>query len=77
MPSQDLNLHLENQTLRTEFTRRGLDLSQVWRPTPDDPERENRQLRYLLDWVEKYESCPSRERRSGRGEVEVGEVEPG
>lgn len=61
----DLQLH--NQTLKTEFTLRGLDLSQVWQPTPDDLELENRQLEHLLDWVCKYQECPDREKLEAEG----------
>jgi len=57
---EHIDLHLHNQSLKSAFAMRGLDLSQVWQPTPEDPELENRQLERLLDWVEKYEFCPDR-----------------
>ncbi|RMH76035.1 MAG: hypothetical protein D6681_21845 [Calditrichaeota bacterium] len=57
MSDDSLDLQLEKNSLLGEFARRGLDVYQVWQPTPDNPELENRQLRYLLKWVEKYEEC--------------------
>ena len=45
----------ENLFLKFEFIIRNLELEEVWRPSPDDLEFENRQLRHLLDWVKKYE----------------------
>lgn len=51
MKSENIDLYLENQSLKNEFTMRNLDLSQVWQPTPNDLELENRQLQHLLDWV--------------------------
>jgi hypothetical protein len=51
MKSKNLDLYLENESLKNEFAMRNLDLSQVWEPSPEDPELENRQLRDLLDWV--------------------------
>jgi len=52
MSSPPIDTVLENQSLKKEFSLRNLDLSQIWQPTPDDLELENRQLRHLLDWVE-------------------------
>lgn len=54
MESQNIDHYLENQSLKNEFAMRNLDLSQVWLPSPDDIELENRQLRDLLDWVEAF-----------------------
>ncbi|MEZ4683156.1 MAG: hypothetical protein R2932_54010 [Caldilineaceae bacterium] len=50
----DIDLLLENQSLKFEFALRKLDLAPVFCPTPDDLALENRRLRHLLDWVEKY-----------------------
>ena len=60
MVNKNIDAVLENENLKSEFARRNLDLSQVWNPTADDLELENRQLLHLLDWVEKYEQCQSR-----------------
>ena len=54
MGIQNIDHYLENQALKSEFELRDLDLSQVWHPTPDDLELENRQLRDLLDWVDAF-----------------------
>jgi len=54
MEPQNIDHYLENQALKNEFGLRDLDLSQVWQPTPDDLELENRQLRSLLDWVDAF-----------------------
>ena len=55
MKSKQVDVYLENQSLKTEFQIRRLDLEQIWQPTPDDLELENRRLLYLLDWVDKYQ----------------------
>lgn len=52
--NQEVNALLKNQSLKFEFAIRNLDLDEVFLPTPDDLERENRALQNLLDWVEKY-----------------------
>jgi len=52
--SENIDTLLENQSLKKEFAVRNLDLSQVFHETPDNLERENRFLRHLLDWVQKY-----------------------
>ncbi len=57
MESQNIDHYLENQSLKNEFVMRNLDLSQVWQPSPDDIELENRQLQVLLDWVEAFREC--------------------
>ena len=62
-----VNTVAENDVLKQEFERRGLDLSAVWEPTPADPQLENRQLRRLLQWVEAYERCPDRKRLARQG----------
>ncbi|MCB0210377.1 MAG: hypothetical protein KDJ52_13655 [Anaerolineae bacterium] len=60
MDNQDINKLLENHSLKFEFTIRNLDLSPVFFPTPDNLERENKILRRLLDWVQKYSECGDR-----------------
>ncbi len=60
MDNRDFDVLLENQSLKFEFAVRNLDLSQVFYPTPDDLERENRFLHHLLDWVQRYSECRNR-----------------
>lgn len=60
MGHKSIDMQFHNQSLKSAFAMRGLDLLQVWQPAPDDLELENRQLERLLDWVEKYEACPDR-----------------
>ena len=48
MTSENIDAMLENQSLKNEFAVRNLDLSQVFSPTPDNLERENRVLRDQL-----------------------------
>ncbi|MFQ6116624.1 MAG: hypothetical protein ACE5NG_21425 [bacterium] len=67
MNQKDIDPYLHNQTLKTEFTLRGLDLAEVWQPTPDNLELENRQLEHLLDWVIKYQECPDRKKLEAEG----------
>ena len=67
MPIKNIDALLENQNLKNEFTRRNLNLSQVWDPTPDNLELENEQLLDLLDWVVKYEECHSRTKMEKQG----------
>jgi hypothetical protein len=67
MNNQNIDVLLENQTLKAEFTARGLDLDQVFWFTPDDLERENHVLRHLLDWVQKYTECPDRQKMISEG----------
>ncbi len=57
MKSNNIDIVLENQALKAEFQLRNLDLYQIWQPTPDDLERENAELRDLLDWVDQYHRC--------------------
>lgn len=57
----------QNRALQREFFNRGLDLSQVWQPKPDDPDLENRQLNHLLQWVKKFERCHSRKKMEADG----------
>lgn len=67
MPEHSIDTILENQTLKNEFTIRNLNLLQIWIPSPDDLELENRQLRSLLKWVDKYRECPHREQLETQG----------
>lgn len=67
MITKNLDILLENQSLKTEFKIRGLDVAQVWYPSPDDLELENRQLRRLLELVEQYQIYQSREEMEARG----------
>ncbi len=64
---ENIDVVLENQTLKGEFTARALDLSQVFCPDPDDLERENRVLCNLLDWVQKYSECGDRKQMEAEG----------
>ncbi|MGP8330294.1 MAG: hypothetical protein ACT6FF_08270 [Methanosarcinaceae archaeon] len=67
MNPQNLDTLLENQSLKNEFKIRGLDVTRVWYPSPEDLELENRQLRRLLEWVEQYRIHQSREKMEARG----------
>ncbi len=57
----------ENRRLKRWFDDRGLDLSEVWIPTPGDPEVENRQLRLLQMWVDAYLTFGDRRELEDRG----------
>lgn len=67
MNIKDIDVFLENQSLKSDFTARDLDLSQVFWATPDDLQRENNVLRNLLDWVQKYTECCNRKQMEGEG----------
>lgn len=67
MNNPEIDLLLENQSLKFEFALRKLDLDAVFYPTPDDLARENRALRHLLDWVEKYTTYRDRNRLEAEG----------
>ena len=67
MNNPEIDLLLENQSLKFEFTLRKLDLEPVFCPTPDDLALENRRLRHLLDWVEKYTTYRDRNRLEAEG----------
>lgn len=62
MNSTSLTLFHEYHSLQPKSALRNLDLSQLWQPTANDLKLGNRQLRHLLDWVEKYEEVPNREK---------------
>jgi len=61
MDKTDKSVAIHNRALKERFTRRGLDLSAVWQPTPEDLELENRVLERLWAWVVAYTLCPDRE----------------
>ncbi|HVO75710.1 MAG TPA: hypothetical protein VMT35_16885 [Ignavibacteriaceae bacterium] len=65
--SENIYLILENESLKKEFAFRNLDLSQVFTSTTDDLERENRSLKYLLEWVEKYNELADRKKMEVEG----------
>lgn len=67
MDNQDIDVLLENQSLKFEFALLDLDLAEVFCPTPDDLERENRALAHLLDWVQKYSEYRDRTRMELEG----------
>ena len=67
MTSGNIDALLENQSLKNEFAMRNLDLSQVFFPIPDNLERENRILRRLLDWVQRYSECGDRRKMEAEG----------
>lgn len=67
MSNESIDVYLENQNLKAEFTRCNLDLAQIWRPTPDNLKLENQQLQHLLDWVRKYDECGSRKAMEAEG----------
>jgi hypothetical protein len=67
MTPSNIDLLLENSALKNEFAIRNLDLTQVFCATPEDLGLENRRLRNLLDWVDKYTICPSREKMEADG----------
>jgi hypothetical protein len=64
---KNLDELLENESLKKEFVLRNLDLSQVFTSTPEDLEYENLRLRYLLDWVEKYNELGNRQMMEAAG----------
>ena len=57
MPKQNIELLLENQRLRKEFDILNLDIAPVFEGYPEDMEIENRRLKNLLVFVEKYLTC--------------------
>jgi hypothetical protein len=58
---------LENQKLRNEFKNRGLDLFEIWHLIVKDFERDNRELRYWLEFVDQFRKSRNRQEleRSG------------
>jgi len=42
--SSQINRLIENQSLKNESKIRGLELSQIWEPTPNDPVQQKRQF---------------------------------
>lgn len=67
MKKDSIDIILENQSLKSEFSIRGLDLDQVFYETPDDIKRENRLLINLLDWVTEYNLCQDRKEMEAQG----------
>lgn len=74
--NHDIDVLLENKALKDEFAIRNLDLTDVFDPTPDDLQRENRFLSHLLEWVQKYLECGDRELMEKEGYT-FPPVEPG
>ena len=68
MNETNIDVFLENQSLKNEFACRSLDLSDVFYPTPDDLHRENRVLHELLHWVLKYLECRDRQQMEAEAE---------
>ena len=64
---ENVNLLLENETLKKEFALRNLSLYEIFTPTPDALERENYVLKNLLDWVQKYSECHDRKKMEAEG----------
>jgi hypothetical protein len=73
--STNIDILLENQTLKSEFAIRDLDLSQVFELTPEDLERENSVLSDLLEWVQRYTECKNRKIMEAEG-YEFPPIEP-
>jgi hypothetical protein len=67
MKDENIDLTLENQSLKNEFVIRNLDPEQVFFPSPDDLAWENRRLQSLLDWVDKYSVLQSRKKMEADG----------
>ncbi len=67
MKQDNIDLLLENQSLKSEFNARGLDLSQIFCEIPDDLARENRVLISLLDWVTMYDQYRDRKKMEAHG----------
>ncbi|MFW5802729.1 MAG: hypothetical protein ACOCWJ_02315 [Verrucomicrobiota bacterium] len=57
----------ENEALKQEFTRRGLDPEALVEDDPSDLARTNRMLHQLLEWVEAYRETPDRNALARRG----------
>lgn len=56
-----------NRGLRRWFTSRGLPLEEVWSPSTDDPEQQNRELERLQRWVESWTEFRHRDSLVVRG----------
>lgn len=65
--AENINDLLENRSLKMEFELRSLDISQVFCPTPNDLALENRRLKSLLEWVQKYSEYRSRKMMEAEG----------
>ena len=73
---ENIDLLLENQSLKNEFVIRKLDLFQIFSPTPDNLELENKFLLHLLDWVRRYSECGDRKIMESEG-FDFPPIEPG
>jgi hypothetical protein len=67
MENNSMDDILENDSLKTEFVIRNLDLYQVFCATPDDLALENRRMTSLLEWVDRYQELGSREKMEAEG----------
>jgi len=65
--NENIDQLLENESLKKEFALHNLDLSQIFTPTPGELEYENRRLKHLLDWVEKYNELGNRKKMEIEG----------
>lgn len=65
--ADNINDLLENKSLKMEFGLRNLDLSEVFCATPNDLALENRRLKTLLEWVQKYSECRTRKVMEAEG----------
>lgn len=65
--NKNIDLILENQSLKNEFIYRNLDLDQIFHHTPENLEYENNCLNELLDWVIKYHELGSRQKMEAEG----------
>jgi hypothetical protein len=61
MGKKDIDVYIENQTLKKIFTKMGLDLEPVFEFSPYDLDLENRRMRHLLSFIKKYYDCGSRD----------------
>lgn len=73
---KNIDLLLENDSLKKEFAIRNLDPYQIFINDPDDIERENRFLKDILDWVNKYSECGGDRKRMEADGYEFPPVEP-
>ncbi len=64
---QNIDVVLENHSLKSMFKSMGLDLAVVFDEIPDDLERENVMLQYLLSWVNVYQECKNRKEMEVKG----------
>ena len=67
MKNPEVDFTLENQSLRREFSAKGLDPKKVMVPDQENLLRENRLLIMLLDWVNAYEQLGGRQQMEAAG----------